>query len=272
MLKITYPGTEGSFSQQAAKAFFGEEAEYLGHDSWDEAALQVQLGQADYGVFPVENSAAGSVPLSFDLMTHYGLYIQDEKLVKVRHHLLGVEGATLADITQVHSHPQAIAQCDDYLSQHPQWRLTPSSNTAVSARLVAREGDQSQAAIASLEAAKAFGLKVLAEDIQSSQVNATRFACVGRDLKSLHTPTKASIYFILENQVGALNRLLTGFAKYNLNMSRIVSYPLKDRPFEYYFLADFEGQMDAEHLYRALADSRSAARQIRLLGIYGREE
>ncbi|MBQ2700058.1 MAG: bifunctional chorismate mutase/prephenate dehydratase [Clostridia bacterium] len=272
MLRITYPGTQGSFSQQAAKAFFGEEAAYLGQDSWEEAALMVQMGEADYGVFPVENSSAGSVPLSFDLMTRYGLYIQDEKLVKIRHHLLGVKGANLAEICQVHSHPQAIAQCDDYLAAHPNWRLTPSSNTAVSARQVAQGGDRSQAAIASLEAAEAFGLQVLAEDIQSSQLNATRFACVGRDLKSLRAPTKASIYFILDNQVGALNKLLTSFANYQLNMSRIVSYPLKDRPFEYYFLADFEGQMDAEHLYKALADSRKAARELRLLGIYGKEE
>ena len=122
-----------------------------------------------------------------------------------------------------------------------------------------------------MEAARAFGLEVLAEDIQSSQVNATRFACVGREMKSLRTPTKASIYFILDNQVGALNRILTSFANYQLNMSRIVSYPLKDRPFEYYFLADFEGAMDAEHLDKALADSREAARELRLLGIYGKE-
>lgn len=272
MLRITYPGTEGSFSQQAAKAFFGPEAAYQGFESWEEAARSVAEGKAEYGVFPVENSSAGSVPLSYELVNRYSLHIVGEAKVPVRHYLLGLPGANVEEITQVHSHPQAIAQCSDYLAAHPAWQLIPSANTALSAREVAEKGDPTRAAIASLEAAQAFGLKVLAENIQSSQVNATRFNAVSREGKSLKEPNKATIFFIVENQVGALCRVLTCFAHYGLNMSRIESRPLKGRPFEYYFLADFEGPMDEGHLARALADCREATREMRLLGIYGKEE
>lgn len=271
MLTVSYPGAEGSFSQQAARAFFGCAA-LRGFESWEDAARAVAEGRADYGVFPVENSNAGSVPLSFELMDRFGLRIVGERQVRIVHHLLGVPGASVEDIRVVRSHPQAIAQCGDFLARHPQWQVRPSPNTALSAREVAQAGDPTQAAIASQEAADAFGLCVLAAHIQSSQANATRFAAVSRQGIPLCAPNKATVFFIVENQVGALCRVLTCFAHYQLNMSRIESRPLKDRPFEYYFLADFEGAMDEAHLSRALADCRDATRELRLLGIYGKED
>ena len=264
---IAYPGTAGSFSHGAAQdAFPG--CECVGYATFPEAAQAVVEGRADYALLPVENSFAGAVLPTYSLLEKLPLHIVGETMKAVRHQLLGVPGATLADVKVIASHPQAIAQCDEFLQTLPGVQIVPSANTAISAREVAALGDATRAAIASAEAAKEYDLVALAENIQTSATNTTRFFILSMSAIPLDTPGKATVTFTVNNEVGALVRVLASFAESGLNMSRIESRPLPETPFQYFFSADFEGTMDAAHLSRAMAAARPYTCQLRLLGVY----
>lgn len=264
---IAYPGTAGSFSHGAAQdAFPG--CECVGYATFPEAAQAVVEGLADYALLPVENSFAGAVLPTYSLLEKLPLHIVGETMKAVRHQLLGVPGATLADVKVIASHPQAIAQCDEFLQTLPGVQIIPSANTAISAREVSQMGDKSRAAIASAEAAKEYGLVALAENVQTSATNTTRFFILSMSAIPLDTPGKATVTFTVNNEVGALVRVLASFAESGLNMSRIESRPLPETPFQYFFSADFEGTMDAAHLSRAMAAARPYTCQLRLLGVY----
>lgn len=264
---IAYPGTSGSFSAAAAQEAFPG-AECVGYATFPEAAQAVVAGRADYALLPVENSFAGAVLPTYSILEKLPLHIVGETMKAVRHQLLGVPGATMADIRQISSHPQAISQCDAFLATLKGVQLIPSSNTAISAREVAQRGDPSCAAIASEEAAQVFGLSILQRDIQTSTKNTTRFFILSMDEKPLAPPSKATVVFTVNNQVGALARVLESFAGSELNMSRIESRPLPETTFAYFFSADFEGPMDRAHLHRAMKAATPFTRELRLLGVY----
>ena len=264
---IAYPGTAGSFSHGAAMTAFPE-GECVGYDTFPEAAQAVTEGRADYALLPVENSFAGAVLPTYALLEQLPLHIVGETMKAVRHHLLGLPGAKLEDIRHIASHPQAIAQCDAFLQTLKDAQIVPSANTAISAREVAQLGDKTRAAIASIEAAKEYGLVPLAENIQTSEHNTTRFFILSLSPIPLDAPGKATVTFRVSNEVGALVKVLSSFAESGLNMTRIESRPLPETPFQYFFSADFEGAMDAAHLSRAMAAARPYTGALRLLGVY----
>lgn len=264
---IAYPGTAGSFSHGAAQDAFPGSA-CVGYPTFPEAAKAVVDGQADYALLPVENSFAGAVLPTYSLLEKLPLHIVGETMKAVRHQLLGVPGATLSGIRMIASHPQAIAQCDEFLQTLPGVKIVPSANTAISAREVAQLADPSRAAIASMEAAREYGLVPLAENIQTSATNTTRFFILSASAIPLDAPSKATVTFTVNNEVGALVRVLASFAESGLNMSRIESRPMPETPFQYFFSADFEGAMDAAHLSRAMAAARPYTCALRLLGVY----
>ena len=268
---IAYPGTAGSFSHGAAQAAFPD-GHCVGYETFPEAAKAVVEGQADYALLPVENSFAGAVLPTYSLLEKMPLHIVGETMKAVRHHLLGLPGAKLADIRHIASHPQAIAQCDAFLSTLTGVQIVPSANTAISAREVAAMGDPTHAAIASMEAAKEYGLVPLAENIQTSEHNTTRFFILSMSPIPLDAPSKATVTFTVNNEVGALVKVLASFAESGLNMTRIESRPLPETPFRYFFSADFEGSMDAAHLSRAMAATRPCTCALRLLGVYPKAE
>ncbi len=264
---IAYPGTIGSFSWSAAREAFPD-GECIGYATFPEAAQAVVEGRADYALLPVENSFAGAVLPTYSLLEKLPLHIVAETMKPVRHHLLGVPGASLDDIRTISSHPQAIAQCDAFLATMKDVQLIPSGNTAISAREVAQKGDPTYAAIASEEAAEAHGLAILQQNIQTSDHNTTRFFVLSRDEQPLGKPCKATVVFRVANIVGALVRVLSSFADSGLNMSRIESRPLPETTFTYFFSADFEGEMDHAHLASAMTAAAPYTEEIRLLGAY----
>ena len=268
---VAYPGTLGSFSCAAAQEAFPNGV-CVGYATFPEAAQAVVNREADYALLPVENSFAGAVLATYQLLEKLPLHIVGETMKPVRHQLLGVPGATLSDIRQIASHPQAIAQCDAFLQTLHDVQLIPSANTAISAREVMRKGDISCAAIASEEAARTFGLSILRRNIQTSPYNTTRFFILSLSEMPLAEPGKATVVFTVNNQVGALAQVLTSFARSGLNMSRIESRPLPESTFLYFFSADFEGPMDPAHLQRAMHDASPFTRELRLLGVYPKAE
>lgn len=264
---IAYPGTQGSFSAAAAQEAFPQ-GECVGYATFPEAAQAAIDGKADYALLPVENSFAGAVLPTYTILEKLPLHIVGETMKAVRHQLLAVPGAKLTDIRQIASHPQAIAQCDAFLSTLSGVQIVPSANTAISAREVAEKGDKTFAAIASEEAAKAYGLNILQRNIQTSDLNTTRFFILSRDAAPLAEPEKATVVFTVNNEVGALVRVLESFARSGLNMSRIESRPLPHTTFAYFFSADFEGPMDPTHLNRAVEAAKPYTLELRLLGVY----
>lgn len=264
--RVAYPGILGSFSWGAARAAFPG-AEVVGFPSFPEAAEAAQRDM-DYAVLPIENSSAGAVSGTYDLLDQLKLRIVGEILRRVEHHLLGLPEARLEDIRRVTSHPQALAQCNVFLSGLKGVQLLPSANTAISAREAAQQGDPSLAAIASVEAAQAYGLKVLASGIQNTQVNTTRFVILSRSARPLDRPNKATVTFRLGHTVGALARVLDSFAQSGLNMTRIESRPQPETPFVYFFSADFEGDLTEYALRAAMAAARPFTTELRLAGFY----
>ena len=267
---VAFPGTEGSFSQQAAVSFFGEECSFLACETFGGALEAVVQNGAAYAVLPIENSSAGAVADTYDLLLKSSLHIVGEQILPVAHHLLVVPGSRMEDIREIHSHPQALSQCRNFLSAHPSIVQVPSLNTALSAKNVALWKDTCKAAIAGSYAARLYGLAILRENIHDNQYNTTRFVVIGREPRSLRAPDKASVTFHVANQVGSLASLLTCFATHGVNLSKIESRPIPGKPWEYFFFADFEGAMDEAELNKALDAAAHCARELRLLGRYGK--
>lgn len=267
---IAFPGAQGSFSQQAAAGFFGKEQSFCAHETFEGALRALAEGDAAYAVLPIENSSAGAVSETYDLLTEYSLFIVGEQVLPVAHQLLGIPGSTLEGITEVYSHPQALAQCRDYLAANPHMRKIPSLNTALAARDVALWKDPRKAAIASSYAAELYGLAVLKENIHGLLFNTTRFVVVSRDPAPLRDADKATVTFSLSNERGTLARTLSVFADHGVSLSKIESRPIPAKPWEYIFYADFEGPMSEEALQKALKAAAPCVSQIRLLGRYGK--
>lgn len=268
---IAYPGTVGSFSHGAAKEMLPG-AECIGYETFEGAMDALLEKKVNYCLLPVENSFAGAVLPSYRLMEMENVHIVGEHMRRVKQNLLALPGATMSDIRVIESHPQAIAQSDDFLRTLTGVQIVPGVNTAVCAKHVAESGDKSLAAIASLDAAEEYGLQVLKEDIQTSKTNTTRFFLLSLNEMPIHQPNKATIVFTVNNEVGALLKVLVPFSESGLNMCRIESRPLPDTPFQYFFSADFDGLHDYWHLCQAMDAARPYTQQMRLLGLYAKAE
>ena len=175
---VVYQGVPGAYSYIAMKRFFGEDVNNFNVETFGDAMEAVRDGSADYAVLPIDNSTTGMVNQVYDLLEEYDNYIIGEQFVKVEHSLLGLPDATIEDIKTVYSHPQGLMQCQRYLDEHREWNSISQLNTAVSAKMVVEQNDISKAAIASEEAARVYGLKVLESKINDSDRNTTRFVIV----------------------------------------------------------------------------------------------
>ena len=217
---------------------------------------------------PVENSSSGSVNDVYDLLGKYACHLVGEQLVRVEHCLLGVPGATLADIKTVFSHEQGFAQCPRFLAEHPDWVKTPYFNTAIAAQHVAELGDRHNAAIASRLAAKHYGLSILAEGIHSNDSNHTRFCIVSATPTSIGVPDKATLTFTVRHERGTLMRALSSFVAMGMNLTHIESRPLRDASWEYCFYVDLTGNVSEGTLRILLESLQADTENCRLLGAY----
>ncbi|MGN0484713.1 MAG: prephenate dehydratase [Lachnospiraceae bacterium] len=263
-----YQGTEGAYSQQALKQFFGYQTESKGVASWREAMEMIAEGKADYAVLPIENSSAGIVSENYDLLLEYENYIVGEQIIKVEHSLLGMPDAEISDITDVYSHPQALSQCSHFLAEHSEWTTHEVSNTAVGAKKIKEEGKKSQAAIASKATAEIYGLKELQEGVNYSHTNATRFIIVAGQPVFVRGADKISICFEVPNESGSLYHAISHFIYNNLNMTKIESRPIAERTWESRFFVDFEGNFNDSAVQNALRGLKEEARNLRILGNY----
>ncbi len=265
---IGYLGLPGSFSHIAACEAFGEDAPLKSCDTFEDMFEALRRGDIGKAILPAENTETGSITRVVDLLARYGYYIIAERLLKVEHSLLGLAGASLADIQKVYSHPEPIAQCSRFLLEHPGISAFPALSTAQAAMSVAEMKDKTVGCIASAQAAKQYGLHVLAANIHNNEGNSTRFVVVARRPVLNATCDKTSIVFKVEHRPGSLCDMLKIFT--GINILKLESRPLKDRPFEYLFHLDFEGSIQDENVKRVLNMAGESAADLIWLGSYPR--
>ncbi len=267
-VKAVYQGVPGAYSHEAMIGFFGQDVNSVSVDSFREAMEMVHKGSADYAVIPIDNSSAGMVSTTYDLLDEYNNYIVAETFVKISHCLLGVKGAKPEDIKTVYSHQQALMQCSKYLDSHSDWSLREYLNTAMSARKIAEEGDITHAAVASENCAKEYGLDVLARDINNAASNTTRFVIVSNKREFVKDAHKVSVCFEVPHKSGSLYNALSHIMFNGLNMTKIESRPIPEHNWEFRFYVDFEGNLRDPGVKNALRGICEEGNAIKLLGNY----
>ena len=265
---VAYFGTEGSYSEEAAIEYFGEDAKRFNAKNFEDAFLSLKDDKADYAVLPIENSYTGTISDVIDLLADYNYYIVGEAAIPIRHCLLGLPGASVGDIRHIYSHEQGIMQSMDFLKTLKDVEWDTYFNTARSAKMVAESGDKTKAAIASRRSARLYGLDILAEDINNSNKNTTRFIVVSKAPELDKDCDKISAAFTLPHESGELHRVLACFARGGLNLLKIESRPLPDRNFEYKFFVDYVGNLLDEDVRRITNGVIEGTSEFELLGNY----
>lgn len=240
-MRIAIQGELGSFSHQAALKL-EPQATIVPCALSAEVFKLVESGEVCAAVIPIENSLAGSVVEHFDLLFQSDVRIERESLLRIRHNLVAVPGSNIADIRQVLSHPVALAQCRRFFAEHPAMTPTPFYDTAGSVKHVIALGDSKTAAIASEQAALAYGGQVLAAGIEDNPANYTRFFLIRNSahVRAPSDPDKVSIAFTVENRPGTLVSALQVFAEHNTNLCKIESRPVHGQPWQYVFYVDYQ--------------------------------
>lgn len=265
---VVFQGVPGAYSHAAMLQFFGDAVNSFHVPNFEAAMKAVAEKKADYAILPIENSSAGQVGDVYDLLMKYDNTIVGETYLPVSHCLLGLPESCMEGITAVYSHPQGLMQCVGFLNGHPQWQQISQANTAMAAMKVVEEKDPSKAAIASELAAKLYGLKILAAGVNDNKTNTTRFIIVASKKQYQTAARKVSICFEIAHESGSLYNTLSHIIYNNLNMTKIESRPIPDKPFEYRFFVDFEGNLGEAAVENALYGIMEEAKSLKILGNY----
>lgn len=266
--KVVCFGFEGSYSEEAADKYFENKGDKIYVSAFADAFDILSGGEADYAVLPIENSSAGMIAEVMDLLAEKNLYITGEEYVPIRHCLMGVKGAKVSGIKKIYSHEQAILQCPDFIKSINGAECISHRSTALAAKFVAENGDASCAAIASERNAEIYGLEILEKNINSVDCNTTRFVVISTRPEVSKNASKISIVFNLNHQSGELYRVLSGFARGGLNLMKLESRPVREKPFEYKFFADYTGNLRDENVRMITENIAQETRNLVLLGNY----
>lgn len=266
-LTVVYQGIEGAYSQQAASEYFGDKVNYVNVTTFREAMKYVSDGKADYAVLPFENSSAGIVTDVYDLLVEFKNYIVDTFDIKIEHCLCGVKGATIEDINEVYSHPQAFMQSDTFIEEHG-WGKVNLANTAISARYIAERNDKTRACIASENAAKIYGLDILHKGINFNNKNATKFIIISKKKMARRDAGLICISFEMPHSSGTLYQMLSHIIYNDLNMTSIQSRPVPEKNWEYRFYLEFEGKANQAGVVNALSGINAESLNMKILGNY----
>jgi prephenate dehydratase len=267
MTRVAFQGIAGAYSEEAIRQFFGPEVESVPCRTLDDVFPVVENGDADYAMVPVENAVAGSVIRSYELLMERDLRVYAETILRVQHNLLVLPGTTLDELKCVRSHPQALAQCQRYLSRHG-LEPEPAFDTAGSARDLAANPEPGVAAIASALAAELYGLEILSSGIEDFPFNYTRFFVLSLDDPPRAQRNKTSLVFSTRHQPGALYEGLGEFATRGINLTKIESRPRLNRPWQYIFYLDFEGHWQDPQCEAAIMGLLRRSSFVKLLGSY----
>ncbi len=276
-IKIGIQGIKGSFSYLASKKFFGsKEINFEEFNNFKRIFEALENKEIDYGVIPIENSIAGSVYENYDYLNKFNVKICGEVFLKIEHFLLGLKTTLpkklhLKLLRKIYSHPKALEQCQKFFEKYSYLEKIAYFDTATAAKFVAEANDLTLGAIASRECQKLYNLRILKENIEDFKNNYTRFLiiCNAQKYKPPKNFNKCSLIFILPHKPGSLYRALEVFAKNNINLTKIESRPIPQKPFEYFFFLDFEFPENLrKNLEKILKEFKKKTLMIKLLGFY----
>ncbi len=270
---VGYQGTEGAYGHQAAQRHFSPwhaQTAYRAFPTFRDMLQAVRAREVDYAVLPIENTTAGSITEAYDLLASMDLSLVGEEIQPIDHCLIGVAPVPLAELRRIYSHPQALAQCSEFLARLTGCSAEAFGNTALAVKKIAEDADRTQAAIASEEAARLSGLPVLARDIANQRDNFTRFVIVADEAVECdpRIPCKTSVMFVTRHEKGALVTCLNVLAERELNLTKIESRPRPGSPWEYQFYVDFEGNRGDARVQEALRELAARAFFLKVFGSY----
>ena len=269
MMKVGYQGNHGTFSEIAALQYFeGQDIEQIGYRNFKEILEDVEKGELDYAVLPVENTTTGIIARSYDLFKDYAIYAIGEINIPIIQNLIGLEGSTIDTIKQVYSHPEALSQCSEFFDAHPDIEPVPYQDTAKSVEYIQEENDISKAAIGSWRAREYYGLEMIEEGIQDSSNNTTRFLVITNKEEVSKEANKISMMMVLKHRPGALYNILGILFKSGVNILKLESRPIPEKPFEYMFYMDFSGNANDREMKECLKELELHCLETKILGNY----
>lgn len=265
---VACQGVEGAYSQIATDRMFAS-PNIMYFANFEGVFAAVDQGLCKYGVLPVENSTAGSVNKIYDLMMKYNFYIVKGLRLKIDHNLLVNPGVKKADIKEIFSHEQAIAQCSEYLKQFPSdVKITVCENTALAAKMVAESGRTDAAALSSRFCADLYGLKMLEKAVQDRDNNYTRFICISKQLQILPGADKTSVMMVIGHKPGELYKILSKFYMLGINLTKLESRPIAERDFEFMFYFDLETSVYSDKFIYLMSELNERCEEFKYLGSY----
>ncbi len=265
-LTVAYSGVEGAFAHIAAGRIFPE-GNRTPYSDFKAAYDAVAKGECDVAVLPIENSYAGEVGQTIDLIFSGSLFINGIYELPIRQNLLGLSDATVEDIKRVTSHPQALSQCHDYIELRG-FLTEESNNTALAAKRVAEGKDKALGAIASAETARIYGLKVLEADINKSGENTTRFAVLSKVKASASPLTSTVLMFSVKHEAGSLANAIGIIGRYGYSMTALRSRPMKKHSWQYYFYVEIEGSTDTENGKKMIEELNGVCDKLKIAGTF----
>jgi len=270
---VAFQGERGAFGEHAIHHWFAGPVDARPVAEFRDVFASVLKGSTRFGIIPMENSLTGSIHENYDLLLQYpDLRIIGEQKIRIVHNLIALPGTALEDIRRVYSHPQGLAQCAKFLDTHPSWDRVAFYDTAGAVKYVAETKDKANAAIASEEAARVYGLALLRQGLETNVQNYTRFFVIAREEEApppeARRPDKASFCFAVADQPGALFRALQVIADRGLNMKKLESRPIHGKPWEYLFYIDVDLPQDMSVFTRGMEELKSVSEDLRVLGTY----
>jgi prephenate dehydratase len=267
---VAFQGERGSFSEEAAYKLLGRRITVRPCETFGAIFESAASGKTKYCLAPIENTLAGSVHENYDLLLSHDLHIVGELNLRIVHNLIAPARTALHDVTQVYSHPVALAQCEKFFKRHRKIEKVPFYDTAGAVKMLAEKRLPGAAAIASRIAAEVYRARILAKHLEDHRENYTRFLLLSRRAAVAAKANKVSIVFSTHNAPGALYKCLSVFALRDIDLTKLESRPLRGRPFEYFFYLDFLGHLRDERCRNALSHLAEVTNFLRVLGCYER--
>lgn len=276
VLKVAFHGDYGSFSHQAAQRHYNErshQVEYLGYHTFDQAAHAVESEIADVGILPIDNTSAGSINETYTIVGKDSLYIIGEEVIRVKHCLAAVKKVDFSNIRRILAHPLTIIQCQKFLSSLYNVSIESFVDSGLAARKVFEDADLSQAALISPFAAQLYNLDILESGIADHDEVYTRFVLIGKSpiVCDVQLPSKVSLLMTTVHEQGALINCLKVFEDYQINMTKLESRPRSDKPWQYQFYIDIDGNTSDLKVTDALNELSSKAASLKILGCYPKQ-
>ena len=264
---VACQGVEGAYSQQACEKLF-KMPKIMFMKNFNGVFAAINQGLCQYGILPLENSTAGSVNQIYDLMMKYNFYIVKSVKLKIDHSLLAKKGVKKEDVREIFSHEQAIMQCEEYLKNFPQAKITVCENTAEAAKMVAESDRNDVAALASFACGQLYGLNCIEEDVQDNGNNYTRFICISKKMEIYPGADKTSLMLIVSHKPGSLYNVLARFNALGIQIFKLESRPIPERDFDFMFYFDVEAEVYSEEFVRLMSQLDELSQECKYLGSY----